>query len=86
MIIKVRQTDCQLYRIINVWSKYFDETRLNDYIGYIKFCKAITKMDAMHIHELSNVNLIFDKVGMSEIWINQNPINSTWLSLTGQFT
>ena len=35
---------------------------------------------------ISNVKSIFDKVGMSEIWINQNPFNTTWLTKTVQFT
>ena len=72
-------------RIINFWSKMLvgKETKLS-YRLY-KILLSEYEEGRFAYPWISNVKSIFDKVGMSEIWINQNPFNTTWLTKTVQF-
>ena len=71
-------------KIINFWSKTLlgKETKLS-YRLY-KILHSDYENGRYAYPWISYVKAIFDKVGMSEIWINQNPINSTWATKTVQ--
>ena len=73
-------------RIINFWSKMLlgKETKLS-YRLY-KILHNDYENEKFSYPWISNVKSILDKVGMSEIWIHQNPVNNVWLTKTVQFT